>query len=56
LAVAAENFDSRQSKMIEINGKKEIRLCKEDFMCELKLQRDTYEFSARKQLVESVID
>jgi hypothetical protein len=36
LAVAAENWESRQLKVIEYNSKKEIRLGKEDFMCDLK--------------------
>jgi hypothetical protein len=36
MAVAAENWESRLSKVIENNGKKGIRLCKEDFMCDLK--------------------
>jgi hypothetical protein len=38
------------------NGKKGIRLCKEDFMCDLKLQWDCYESVAGKRLVESVTD
>jgi hypothetical protein len=37
-------------------GKKGIRLRKEDFICELKLQWDCYESVDRKPLVESVID
>jgi hypothetical protein len=55
LADAAENWESRRSKVIENNGKKGIRLCKEDFMCDLKLQWDCYESIARKRLLESVI-
>jgi hypothetical protein len=56
LAVAAENWESRQSSRIENNGKKGIRLCEDDFMCDLKLQCDCYESVARRRLVESVID
>jgi hypothetical protein len=33
IALSAENSESRQSKVIENNGKKGIRLCKEDLMC-----------------------
>jgi hypothetical protein len=39
--------------MIENNGKKGIRLCKEDFMCDLKLQWDCHESIARIQLVKT---
>jgi hypothetical protein len=35
LAVAAENWESRKSKVIEDNGKKGISLCKQDFMVEV---------------------
>jgi hypothetical protein len=56
MAIAAENWGSQQSKAIENNGKKGIRLCKEDFMCDLKLQWDFYESVGRTRLVESVID
>jgi hypothetical protein len=38
------------------NGRKGIRLCKEDFMSDLELQRFCYESVARKRLVETVID
>jgi hypothetical protein len=38
LAVAAEDRESRQSKVIENSGEKGIRLCKEDFIYSLKLQ------------------
>jgi hypothetical protein len=44
---------SRQSKVFETNGKKGIRLCKEDFMRYLKLQRDCYESVARIRLVKT---
>jgi hypothetical protein len=56
LAVAGENWESRQSKVIENNGKKAIRLVEKDFMCDLKLQWDCYEYVASKRLVKSVID
>jgi hypothetical protein len=56
LAVAAENWESRQSKVIENNGDKGIWLCKEDFLCDLKLEWECYLSVARKRLVESVID
>jgi hypothetical protein len=35
------------------NGKKEIRLWKEDFMCHLKLQLDCYKSVARIRLVKT---
>jgi hypothetical protein len=41
-----------QPKVIE-NGKKGIRLCKEDFMCDLKLQWDCDESVARIRLVKT---
>jgi hypothetical protein len=42
LAVAAENWERWQSKAIENNGKKGIKMCKEDFMCDFKLQWDLW--------------
>jgi hypothetical protein len=35
------------------NGKKGIRRCKEDFMCDLKLQWDSYKSVARIRLVKT---
>jgi hypothetical protein len=52
LAVATENWESRQSKVIE-NGMKRISLCKDDFMCDLKLQWDCYKSVARIRLVKT---
>jgi hypothetical protein len=51
LAVAAENWESRQLKLFE-NGKNGSRLYKEDFLCDLKLQWDCYESVASKRLVQ----
>jgi hypothetical protein len=42
--------------VIKNNDEIEIRLCKEDFTCDLKRRRDCYESVARKRLVESVTD
>jgi hypothetical protein len=37
-------------------GKKGIRRCNGDFMCDFKLQGDCYKSVARKRLAEGVID
>jgi hypothetical protein len=39
--------------VIDNNGKKGIRLCKDDSLCDLKLQWDSYESVARIRLVKS---
>jgi hypothetical protein len=53
LAIAAENWGCRQSKVIENNGKKGIRLYEEEFICDLILQWNYYKSVARKRLVDS---
>jgi hypothetical protein len=43
-----------QSKVTKDNGKKGIKLCQEDFMCDLKWQWDCYTSVARTRLVKTV--
>jgi hypothetical protein len=50
---SGETEPSSRNWQLQNNGKKGIRLCKEDFMCDLNLQRDCYKSVARIRLVKT---
>jgi hypothetical protein len=45
------SLGAEELNLVDKNGKKRIRQCKEDFMCDLKLQRNGYKSVIRIRLV-----